>query len=155
MNNLISGRLVLRIIFYLIISIPLLACDSEYIDVSNEVEYMGLIGNKYESLEKLKLHGVTTSRNYSEKVDVYIVSRAPGSSGPEVLFRRNLPVGTIVEVTKVLRCENCLPQRVDLIVTVPTEELIPDIPVRLVNMISENQQEGEFTFNPASFQKIP
>src|SRR5690606_36025848 len=108
-------------------------------------EYRGLIGEKYESLEMLQIHDVTMSKDYGENLDVYIVSRAPGSSGPQIIFRKNLPIGTIVEVTRVLRCKNCLPSRIEFMVKISTEDLIPDIPVRLVNMISENQQTGEFT----------
>jgi len=144
-----------RIIFYLIFTISLIGCDSEYVDVSDEVEYLAFIGKKYESLEMLQIHGVTMSKNYGENLDVYIVSRAPGSSGPEIIFRKNLPIGTIVEVTQVLRCKNCLPSRIEFMVKIPTEDLIPDIPVRLVNMISENQQTGEFTLNPTFFRATP
>ena len=90
---------------------------AKYQDVSSEPTYQPLIGRQLRATSELLLHGVTLDRNYAKHVDLCSVTPRPGIGGPEIVWSRKLPSGTIFRVVGVRRCTNCrLRERVQLMV---------------------------------------
>jgi hypothetical protein len=123
-------------------------CDTaqEFEDVSSASTYQAYIGVSYASKVEMHLSGVNAPPGYEKSVDYYVVKpSAPSWSGPELISRETLPVGTVLRVESVHRCKNCvfgklikakitLPGykgRIDLPVHIPLQYLGEDFARRL------------------------
>ncbi|WP_444932881.1 hypothetical protein [Microbulbifer sp. JTAC008] len=103
MNNRLGTIIVVAL------ALLLSACRAEYKDISSEPEYSQYIGKQYKLISDMDYSGVNLSRGYSDEIHVYIISsRDPGWSGPEVVTRETLPTGSVVIISKVEECTNCL-----------------------------------------------
>lgn len=128
-------------------------CKAEYKDVSNEAKYSGLIHNKYKVLEALLVHGINLGDNKRKEIDVYKVSKKPGSAGRYVIKKFDLRSGSEIRINKVLRCENCFPSQIVFSIDILSESLSPNKPIQLVNLSVKNN-EGELIMDPVFFEKI-
>ncbi|MES9906776.1 MAG: hypothetical protein ABW168_29365 [Sedimenticola sp.] len=144
-------RLVL--VCFVIFLLPACYSKSEYEDVSSHMQYSRLIGNRFETLAPLVVHGVTLDQNYKKVIEVFVVTVEPGFGGPEVLMRRDLPVGSIVSIEKVLRCSTCLPSYIEYEINFLSENIGSDIPVRLDDLSIKNNK-GSLILNPDVFRKL-
>jgi hypothetical protein len=87
----------------------LAACRAEYKDISNDSEFTQYIGQVYKLKSDMDYSGVNLPPGYSDEIHIYVISsRDPGWSGPEVVTRETLAIGSIVTVDKVEECTNCL-----------------------------------------------
>ena len=97
-----------KILAYVLFLFALVACDTTYVDVSDEKEFSSMVGSRYRVLQPMIIHGVTMSQNYGNEIDVYIVSEFPGFDGPEVLLSRTLYPGVELMVDRVSKCKRCM-----------------------------------------------
>ncbi len=82
--------------------------QSRYEAVSSQPEYEDIVGSEYTFRAEMHLSGVNAPPGYEPTVDYYVVKpAAPSWSGPELITRETLPVGTIARVEAVERCTNC------------------------------------------------
>jgi hypothetical protein len=89
----------------------LLGCSpKDPIDISDDPEFASVIGLQFKSLEDLLAIGYTNDANYKPILDFVSIVPKPGFSGPEVIFRDNLPQGQVLEVVGVLSSDNFLPR---------------------------------------------
>ena len=143
--------------YYLIfVFITLSGCglSAKYEDVSEEPKYAQFIGTKYQTLETLLVHGVNLGERKEKKIDVYTVTRKPGSGGRYVITRIDLAIGNRVEILGVLRCTNCVNNRVLFLIDIlSSKDLEPEIPIRLVDF-SFIDTSSRLTLSPDVFKKI-
>jgi hypothetical protein len=76
-------------------------------DVSTQPQYSSYVGKHYRSAQPTKIYRISMEQNYKREPSVYVVTPLPGISGPEVLSGASLPVGTTLQVLKVMRCTDC------------------------------------------------
>lgn len=101
----------MRALFLLLtLSSPFLSgCKASYKDISQEADFSGYIGEKYILISDMDFSGVSAPPGYSDEIHYYVISsRDPGWSGPEVVTRKTIEKGTIVTITSVKECTNCL-----------------------------------------------
>jgi hypothetical protein len=97
-----------RVLFIVLITFLLSSClITEWEDVSTENQYKSIIGTQLTTKVKFIIHGVTMEPNYEEILHHYALMEAPGFSGPEVLSREEIPIGTKFNLVKVIRCVDC------------------------------------------------
>lgn len=126
-------------------------------DVSGNEAYSDLIGQEYESVVALLIHGITTDPNYGEEVDLFTVTEKPGIGGPEVLSQELLEIGTVIKIDKALACTNCLGQRIQFEVEILSEEEYRDHPVMIIDRQIMNfvtYSNGRAEVNPDFFVKV-
>ncbi len=133
-------------IYYLLISVIfcLAGCNvaQKFEDVSSAATYNNYVGVEYVLNVEMHLSGVNAPPGYEESIDYYVVNPAtPSWSGPELITRETLPVGTVVRVQSVQRCTNCLSaQRLRATITLTGRAPRDDRPVH----ISLEFLNGEF-----------
>lgn len=77
-------------------------------DVSSVPAYRAYVGATYRLQVPMHISGVNAPPGYEKTVDYYVVTpESPGWTGPELITRDTLAVGTEVSVTSVRRCTNC------------------------------------------------
>ena len=143
--------------YYLIFAFIILSgcgLSAKYEDVSEEPKYAHFIGTKYQTLETLLVHGVNLGESKEKKIDVYTVTRKPGSGGRYVITRIDLAIGNQIEILGVLRCTNCANNRVLFLIDIlSSKDLKPEIPIRLVDL-SFIDASSHLTLNPDLFQEV-
>ena len=128
--------------------------SAKYEDVSEEPKYAQFIGTKYQTLETLLVHGVNLGESKEKKIDVYTVTRKPGSGGRYVITRIDLAIGNRLEILGVLRCTNCAKNRVLFLIDIlSSKDLEPEIPIRLVDF-GFIDTSSRLTLSPDVFEKI-
>jgi hypothetical protein len=68
-------------------------------DISHTNEARNVIGLKFNSKKPLILLGITMDRNYAKRVDFQRLDIPPSSTGPEIIFRKDVPSGILIEIT--------------------------------------------------------
>ena len=89
----------------------------EYRDVSALPENAPLVNQEYLLREELLLHAV--ARNNNKVTDYYTITTKPGFAGRYVVFRRVLPVGTLLRIKQVQECTTWLCSDKQLLVELP------------------------------------
>lgn len=92
------------------VGVLMAGCDvaARFEDVSSRAPYSDYVGGVFELRVRMHISGVNAPPGYEKTVDYYVVKPAsPSWSGPELITRETLPVGTLVEVEAVQRCTNC------------------------------------------------
>lgn len=104
-------RLLVLAVFPLVMS----ACgEIEMHDSSSDVAYSSLIGRKITVKEDLWALGI--SSNDRPPADYYLLVGGVGFSGPEVVKRRRINEGSIVQICKVLSANSMFYSRVEYVV---------------------------------------
>jgi hypothetical protein len=91
--------------------LALAGCNTaqEFEDVSSQSAYRAYVGSEYALKVEMHLSGVNAPPGYEKSVDYYVVNPSvPSWSGPELITRDTLPVGTVLRVESVHRCTNCV-----------------------------------------------
>lgn len=87
---------------------PLAGCYFvSFEDASRDPRYADVVGKTFRSNERVAIHGISMDRNYARILDHYVVTALPGIGGREVLSHRELGIGTILRVIRVMRCTDC------------------------------------------------
>jgi len=90
-------------VFFYVSFLPLLGCSpKDYQNVSHEIQYKSLIGIEFITKVKLLGIGVTFDANYNQNVDYVFITPKPGFTGPEVIFRLEVPEESNFRVVGVL-----------------------------------------------------
>lgn len=98
-----------RIIIVFLAAFLLASCKAKYKDISGEAEFTKHIGERYVTKSDMDFSGVNAPPGYSDEIHFYVISsRDPGWSGPEVVTRVTFNKGSVVTITKVEECTNCL-----------------------------------------------
>ena len=74
-------------------------------DVSNE--YEELINTTYKTKSEMFIYGINMDNPIGNDIDEYILWKPPGLSGREVISKGYLPVGSIIKINKILKCNDC------------------------------------------------
>ena len=143
----------MRIFNCLCLLIILTGCQAEYKDISDNEENRGVIQQRFETLQVLKVHGVALEK-HGKNIDGYTITKEPGFAGPEVITKRDFPIGSIIQISKVLMCTNCLPSSVEFELNVVSEKLKVDVPVRLVGVHFKDVETGQLKLEAGFFRKI-
>ncbi|MBV1914905.1 MAG: hypothetical protein KUG72_05930 [Pseudomonadales bacterium] len=122
--------------------VVLLGCDSraKYEDVSSADKYLHLISTSYRTMETLVIHGTSLGVSKEKRIDVYDVSRKPGSGGRYIVKRINLEAGSDIKILSVLQCTNCGDARYMFAIDILSKELDPVRPIYLVGLGSIDTQ---------------
>lgn len=119
----------------IVVTLGLAGCNTaqEFEDVSSAAAYNNYVGVEYILKAEMHLSGVNAPPGYEKSIDYYVVNpAAPSWSGPELITRETLPVGTVVRVASVHRCTNCLSKkRLRATITLPSHQLRDDLPVHI------------------------
>ena len=138
--------------FLFLMFLILTGCQAEYKDVSKEAKYSNLINTRFQTLETLLIHGVNLGENKEKEIDIYKVSRKPGTGGRYIISKIDLKSGSKIEIEKVLRCTNCAPSKIIFLINILSENLNPKRPIELVDLSVLNSQ-GQLVMDPAIFLK--
>ena len=140
-------------LYVLLMFLFFIGCKAEYEDVSNEAEYSILVNNKYKVLRELSVQGINLGDNKRKEIDVYKVSKKPGSAGRYVINKFDLKSGNQIRIKKVLRCKNCFPTKIVFSIDILLEGLNLNKPIQLVNLSVKND-EGKLIMDPLFFEEI-
>ncbi|MEP7706544.1 hypothetical protein [Paraglaciecola sp. 25GB23A] len=120
----------LRTLFLILSTFSLSGClITEWEDVSGEDEYKQIIGVQLKTKVAFDLHGVTMEPNYEKVLHQYALMESPGFSGPEVLSKANIPVGTLFNLVKVIRCVDCIFKKEKLVLEFTSSDKYKDAPI--------------------------
>ncbi len=148
----------IRAFFGCVLMLLFVGCSSaKYDDVSNSDEFSYLIDQKFMTLDELLIIGVTSDANYEKRIDYYSVIPKPGFDGPEVVTRNVLPAGTLIQIRKVMRCANCMSQKIYFIIESMSDQKYRAAVIRLsdIGAISVSELDGDqVRLNPELFQVI-
>ena len=138
----------------LALAFALFGCQQQFDDISSDKNYTHLINETYQSLQVLRLHGVTQDRNYAKLIDYYAVTALPGMSGPEIVSVRALDAGSVFEIEQILRCNNCLlTSPVVISINILSENLPPEVPIKLYRLRVEGA-DGRVELDPDYFRVL-
>ena len=101
-------RMIARVVLLALVSVTGCMQAAEYEDVSEAKGFDRLVGKRFQTRQELEILGITNDRTYRPRIDYYVITGRPSIGGREVLERNILGTGTVVEVTRILRCANCL-----------------------------------------------
>lgn len=107
------------------------------IDVSGQPKYSSVIGQRFRTQRNLTAVGYTMDRNYKKQIDYIALVAPPGFSGPEVVAKGQLPKGSVLEVTTVLKADTWLIDRIQYAVR-PVDA---DPPLNGMMILDVNQNE--------------
>lgn len=143
-------------VFSLIICLSLPGCGiAEYDDISSDEKYAHLIGAKYQSLQKLRLHAVTLDPNYRKQIDIYSITEYPGFGGPEVIYTKQLKPDSVFLIKAIIQCNNCLfDSRIKIVVGILPENLDPDMPVYMRDTMLVEDATGQIILDPKFLRKL-
>ena len=102
---------------------------TEWEDVSSESEFSQIIGTELKTKVKFIIHGVTMEPNYEEILHHYALMEAPGFSGPEVLSRNKVQIGTKFKLVKVIRCVDCTFKKEKIVLELVSSNKFLDAPI--------------------------
>ncbi len=85
----------------------LCGCVAKFNDES--VKYSSIINKEYTTLKDLDVYGYTLKVEKNKKLDGYTIHQPPGVSGPEIVSRTLLPIGTKFRIYRIESCSNCVP----------------------------------------------
>jgi hypothetical protein len=128
-------------------------CNQKFEDISLSPEFSSILGTKYVVKKALMIHGVTADIG-QENVQYFAITRTPGMGGPEVVSSEPLVVGSVVLVTKVERCSNCLfGSPIHVVVELIADTLSPQVPVRIYQLQSR-KDNGDLSLTSEYFEQI-
>jgi len=107
-------------------------CLLRYKDVSSEPEYNFLLGTRYTLVTNMLIYGVNLPPGYGKEINVYIITPdIAGMTGPEIIVKDHLHLGTILKIQSVRKSVNHLPgwQSIEAIVLEDSYTKNKDIPV--------------------------
>ena len=130
----------------LILVLFITGCVAEYEDVSESVEYKGLIGGRFILKKNMYMSGVNAPPGYSEVIDFYSIDPIDRAwSGRELITRETLNAGNVFKINKIRRCTNCLDFSEIIKATVSLEsfetKVVAPIYIRLKNINSGSYVE--------------
>ena len=131
----------------------LVGCKAKYKDISDDIEYDQIPGNRYQILTPLKIFGI---KGYfsGDNIEMYIVSDTNnGFSGPEVVDRDILQRGMVLRVVKVLACKNCFEKRIRYLINILSENNYKNIPIHLHDL-SITDANGKIELDPSIFKLL-
>ncbi|MFC1626070.1 hypothetical protein ACFL19_00040 [Pseudomonadota bacterium] len=86
------------------------------LNVSEQTQYSPVLGKRFCTKHDLVAIGYTVDRNYKKQIDYIALVKPPGFSGPEVVATGQLPKGSVLEVTAVLKADTWLNNRIEYVV---------------------------------------
>ncbi len=112
----------IRVLVAALVTSPFLlsGCQSRYTDVSREPEYAARVGQRCTVLKGLRGHGYTLDLRRKDLTHEVDVTPVPGIDGPEITFKVDIPQGTTIVVSGVRKCSNCLFEKIDYAVSIPS-----------------------------------
>jgi len=131
---------------------------ANYEDVSKEAPYKRLIGKRFRTLTHLQIRGITDAEAFRPPIDYYFITGTPSIGGPEVLERSSLVAGSVLEVTRILRCTNCpLDDDLHVQVTISSDQLHEGTPVYVVDVgnLLDKDVDKNVTLNSEFFEPEP
>ena len=137
----------LRSCCFLFILVFLKGCLAEYENVSKDSRFNHLIGTKYKTLIVLKIHGITYPKSNSKAVYQYDLTEAPGIAGREVIERRDLVIGSIIQIKAVMKCANCLPASIEFVIDIISGGSELKSPIWMRDLSIKNNQ-GKVVMDP-------
>lgn len=94
----------MKLIFALIVTLFSIGCSPKpHVDISNEPKYQSVIGQKYQSVVDLKVHGITLGIKGNWNVDYVYITPPPGIGGNHVKFYGDLKSNQTFEVVGVAK----------------------------------------------------
>lgn len=97
------------IVFIGIVAMSTTGCVLKYRDVSEQQKYQRIVGAEFITKDEFVLSGVNAPPGYSNALDFYLVHPLSANwSGPELITRQALPVGTRFIVLSVRQPTNIL-----------------------------------------------
>lgn len=117
--------------FFIIIS----GCKLEYEDVSNHPEYAPLLSKRYRLKTEMLIYGINLPPGYGKDINVYSIKpKGMGSSGPEIITKGLLELGTILEVKSIKKSINSVlleGKKVRAVVTLNSYKKLVDVPIAI------------------------
>lgn len=86
------------------------------LDVSAQAQYAPVLGKRFRTQRNLAAIGYTMDRNYKKQIDYIALVEPLGFSGPEVVAKGQLPKGSVLEVTAILKADTWLINRIQYVV---------------------------------------
>jgi len=131
---------------YSVLILLLVACSlprSEYVDVSHEQRFQGLLGVPRITKSDLLLLGIDSYPSKNQ-ISYFMLMPRPGFEGPEVLSRSSLPSGSVVRIVGVESCTNCGSKSNRFVLEVEGMDRIEPVYLRVdfANELVEHNQTG-------------
>ena len=121
-----------KYLFTLFFCTLLCGCRLEYKDISEDPEYVSLIGTSYSLTTNMYIYGVDLPPEYGKGIDVYIIKPMDIKiTGREIITEEILELETIIDVQGVRKSINHFPgfQSIDVVIGVSPYENLTTIPV--------------------------
>ncbi len=138
-----------------LIGVPLLSAgcgmQTTYEDVSEQKQYKSLVGQEYRVVASLDAYGVR--RHSKGDVEQVVLQPPPGFTGPEVGFKRPIPLGTVLKITRVLMTNRWFDPPLTLEVVLLNFDLASGARV-LIDLMQGNELAKTNSLNPSVYQKI-
>ena len=106
-DNSSNGVDLKKLITFIVCVLFLTGCTAEFKD--NSSEYSQILNKEFETLGEMNIYSYTLKVEQNKKIDGYSLHEPPGISGPEIIRKFWLPVGSKFTIYKVEKCSNCLP----------------------------------------------
>jgi len=120
----------LRVIILISLIFSLSGClITEWEDVIAESEYKNIIGTQLKTKVGFAIHGVTMEPNYEKILHHYALMKSPGFSGPEVLSKEKISIGTSFKLVKVIRCIDCTFKKEKIVLEFTSSDKYKDAPI--------------------------
>jgi|GEM_PF-2507047 len=102
---------------------------TEWEDVSADSEFKSIIGIELKTKVGFTIHGVTMESNYENILHHYSLMKSPGFSGPEVLSKEKVLIGTSFKLIKVIRCIDCTFKKEKIVLELTSSDKYKDAPI--------------------------
>lgn len=120
-----------KFIFICFLLLVLSGCRAVHKDITHLEKYSDVVGTKYQTQSELIIHGVTYNWPESKEIDAYRITIPPGFGGRETITRRKVPIGSVFQVTGVMKCTNCLPPHINFVIEASLDQVTTNMPIWL------------------------
>ena len=97
-----------KIVVIVICSLTLASCVLPMEDINSNPEYTNIIGRKISAKTELWATGITLDQNYKKQIDGIVLAPEVGFTGPEVITRERVKVGSIFGIVGVLKTKSII-----------------------------------------------
>jgi len=137
----------MKYILLIAISFLFIGCKAQFKDISHQAGYNSLVNKTYYLMEEMYILGVNLPPGYGQNIDVYKVGPIyPTWTGRELISREILPIGTALTIKSIETCKNCLDNRIEIILSIPSNSNLSHLnlvnaPIKMnikyISMLSE------------------
>ncbi|RFC35887.1 MAG: hypothetical protein DID92_2727743807 [Candidatus Nitrotoga sp. SPKER] len=132
--------------------IPLAACADRREEVTHLKPYSKMVGTKYRIVSNVAAYGIYRYPQ-RDKILYAAIIPEPGIAGPEVAYRVQIPVGSILSIQKIMKSHALLSSTIEysVVITSASEQISKDVELRLE--LSRGNEGDRLFLNPKFYER--